>query len=403
MKLETKKNIVLLSPFFYPENISTGKYNTSLVEALTNEQVSIQVICSHPLYPNWKPIKSSAVLPGMTIQRGGHKILYPKQVILRRLVLELWFSFYAMTKIFRKRNEIDILIAVFPPTLFMFFLKLVLPKKIKTIGIIHDLLGVMATSHNSVLRKVLSKVIKYAEIASFNVCDKLVCLSESMRDTVSKQYQISPQKLVVRYPFVSTNSDMSRSNNLSQIFPTGYSHIVYSGALGEKQIPNVLLEFYQKLCANNDKIMCHIFSRGPVYNELAKNKNLRFPDRILFHDLVDEKDLAELFEKSTVQIIPQATGTGAGAFPSKLPNLLAAGVPVFAICDQESELGKLVAVSGTGYVINEWHMDSWVSGLEELLIKSAGETHRERQIKTKEMIAKMFSVQSLVKTIMRMN
>ena len=45
-------------------------------------------------------------------------------------------------------------------------------------------------------------------------------------------------------------------------------HIVYSGALGEKQKPVKLLEFLEMLVNNNNKIMCHIFSKGHTFEEL---------------------------------------------------------------------------------------------------------------------------------------
>ncbi|MGB8475721.1 MAG: hypothetical protein WCE61_16705, partial [Candidatus Acidiferrum sp.] len=47
----------LFSPFFYPETISTGKYNTILSRALAERGVEVNVVTSHPFYPNWKPAR----------------------------------------------------------------------------------------------------------------------------------------------------------------------------------------------------------------------------------------------------------------------------------------------------------------------------------------------------------
>jgi hypothetical protein len=49
------ERLLLLSPFFFPEPISTGRYNTFLVQALVDKGVHVDVICFHPLYPNWRP------------------------------------------------------------------------------------------------------------------------------------------------------------------------------------------------------------------------------------------------------------------------------------------------------------------------------------------------------------
>ncbi len=70
-KVKINKRVLFLSPFFYPEMISTGKYNSYLVKVLVNRGYSVDVVASHPLYPDWKPKISKADLQGCTIHRGG--------------------------------------------------------------------------------------------------------------------------------------------------------------------------------------------------------------------------------------------------------------------------------------------------------------------------------------------
>jgi len=56
--LTNTKNILLISPFFFPEPISTGKFNTNFVTALTAQGHKVTVLCFHPFYPDWKAKKS---------------------------------------------------------------------------------------------------------------------------------------------------------------------------------------------------------------------------------------------------------------------------------------------------------------------------------------------------------
>jgi len=396
--MNSKTRVLLISPFFYPEEISTGKYNSALASALVDADCHVTVICSHPLYPDWKVSETKEKLEGVEIIRGGLGVKYPRSAVLRRLVLEFWYMMFVVKNMRKMKNNIDIIVPIFPPTLYMILLKYFLPEKRFCVGIVHDLLGVMAKSQKSKLRDLISRLITKAEISAFNVCDQIVCLSESMKSTIHTQLKIPNEKLVVKYPFVSIG-ELKGNGNLHSIFPEQYIHIVYSGALGEKQIPNTLVNFFQRVCENDQRVMCHIFSRGPVFDQLSK-RNGGLSDQLVFHDLVNESDLAELYERSAIQVIPQAQGTGAGAFPSKLPNLLAAGVPVFAICDIESELGKLVDISGVSYVVKDWSLDSWTDGMKNFILETQKETHRERQEKTKNIIAELFSVKPLVNTIL---
>ena len=114
------KKIVLISPFFYPEPISTGKFNTDFALKLQEEGHQVTVLCSHPFYPEWKTRYSSEKLDGITIIRGGQKIKYSKKTSLRRVVLEIWYAFFILKNIKKHQNKIDIIIPVFPPS-FAFY------------------------------------------------------------------------------------------------------------------------------------------------------------------------------------------------------------------------------------------------------------------------------------------
>lgn len=65
------KKVLIVSPFFFPELISTGKYNTDLAIQMYKQKLRVEVLCSHPLYPDWKPQKSIQMIEGIEIIRGG--------------------------------------------------------------------------------------------------------------------------------------------------------------------------------------------------------------------------------------------------------------------------------------------------------------------------------------------
>ena len=127
MRVKKGTKIALLSPFFYPEKISTGKYNAALVEAMVSQGANVHVICSHPLYPKWKPARSNDSMKGVTIHRGGMHVHYPRENVLRRIILESWFTMHTLIKLYPIRKEIDTVVAIFPPVLFMLAAKLKQP------------------------------------------------------------------------------------------------------------------------------------------------------------------------------------------------------------------------------------------------------------------------------------
>lgn len=97
-----------------------------------------------------------------------------------------------------------------------------------------------------------------------------------------------------------------------------------------------------------------------------------------------------------VQVIPQVKGTGPGAVPSKLPNLLAAGVPVFAMCDKDSELAEVIRESQAGVAIDNTDLDLWV---EQFLIRVGQTPHAVFRSRARDYVYKKFNLDRLIATM----
>ena len=110
--------------------------------------------------------------------------------------------------------------------------------------------------------------------------------------------------------------------------------------------------------------------------------------------------LAELYARSDVQIIPQALNTSEGSLPSKLPNLLAAGVPVFVICESGSELGDLVNDAKAGVVANTWDIGELVGQFRSYMVNLAAESKHDRRLRLQAFVKSKFSIESVVDSIL---
>jgi glycosyltransferase involved in cell wall biosynthesis len=271
------------------------------------------------------------------------------------------------------------------------------PKSTKKIGIVHDILGIMAIVSDSPFKKKMIQIIRLLEKKSYNVCDKLIFVSTSMARTAIKHYKLNQENISVVYPFV-TLSKNEITDEIGSMFLSGYKHIVYSGAIGEKQNPYELLKLFMAIVKKRNDVCCHFFSRGPLFSELKESISSRF-DRIFFHDLVSEENVYELYLRSDVQIIPQKEGTSNGAIPSKLPNIINAGVPIFAIGEPGSELLELVRESMIGYCADSWNIDELIVELSKFIEQSSLKTHEERQHVVKYFVDKKFLIDGLMREI----
>lgn len=350
---EAQATFAILSPFFYPEPISTGKYNSSLAEGLTKANMRVLAIASHPLYPSWKPEFTSASMVGVDIRRGGGWLRYPEKPILRRAVLELWYTAHVIVNLLSQRSQIDAVIPVFPPSFFMLLTPFLVRKRTVRVGIVHDLQGVYAATGKGFLSRMLGQMIGIAERRAFAACNHLVFLSETMRNVSIEQYKLDRSRTSVYYPFVNLE-ESPQTNELAHLFYSHHQSVVYSGALGEKQYPEELVKLLIKILEKSETTVARVFSQGPIFERLK----LQFHHpRLSYHGLVDQHLLPELLALSDVQIIPQAPNTSDGSLPSKLPNLMAAGTRVFCLTDEGSELADIVGRYSNGAVATRWDLE----------------------------------------------
>ena len=380
------KKILILSPFFYPEPISTGKFNTDFAKKLQEEGHQVTVLCSHPFYPEWKTKFSSETLENIKIVRGGEKIKYSKKVSLRRLVLELWYAYFILKNIKKYQKHIDIIIPIFPPSLAFYFASFFIKKEVKKIGIIHDLQIIYSLQKKGFFSNLISFFIKKVEKFCFKSCDKLIFLSDEMKKEAVNIYSIRKEKCEVQYPFTSIN-DISISDNLKNILPKNQYNIVYSGALGEKQNPHELLKVFAFISKNIPNTVCYFFSQGPIFEELKKINN---NNKVHFYPLVKKEDIQELYFRSSIQIVPQLPNTSNGSLPSKIPNILVSGTKVLVITDKNSELELLFKKYNLQKVIT-----SWDKRVIELSIREILDQKIDLNIQ-KSIAQKLFNINSLI-------
>ena len=371
--IDWQQQVLIVSPFFYPELISTGRANQHLAEAFVAEGHGVTVVCSHPLYPEWVPIPSEAKIEGVTILRGGAGVRYPKAMPLRRLVLEAWFALFAARRVMRLRKQTDVVVSVLPPSLFILFLHSLLPKGVRRVAVVHDLQGILAAQEKSFGRRAIIRMIHAVESRVFRSQDLYIFFSRDMAQIAQRSYGIDAAKIEVQYPSITlpTNDGSAgpepAKNRLEAMFPPERMHVVYSGALGYKQNSEQLVAFMQTAAERHPEVQFHVLSGGPFFDSLRTGYEQRPGPRVQFHPLVAEQDLAELYARSAIQIIPQAEGTECAALPSKLPNLLAAGVHLLAICSAGSEVERMIQLAGTGSIATRWDEKLFLMRLQEAL------------------------------------
>ena len=269
-----QQQILIVSPFFYPELISTGRANQHLAEAFVAEGHGVTVVCSHPLYPTWVPMASDAQIEGMTILRGGAGVRYPKAMPLRRMVLEAWFALFAARRVWHFRRQAHVVVSILPPSLFVCFLDFLIPTRVRRVAVVHDLQGVLAAQKKSLPRRAIIGMIHAVESRVFRSQDLCIFFSSDMARIAQRSYRLDPAQIAVQYPSITLPATRVQPacclarGDWDRCFRRRNCTLCIPGRSAYKQNSQQLVAFLQAAAERNPDVQFHVLSGGPFFDEL---------------------------------------------------------------------------------------------------------------------------------------
>jgi colanic acid biosynthesis glycosyl transferase WcaI len=138
--------------------------------------------------------------------------------------------------------------------------------------------------------------------------------------------------------------------------------VVYSGNLGVKQgLEHLILAMRSVLNPDIKLIIC---------GEGAAKRRLRTTaagmQNVFFKGVLDPVEYREMLAEVDLMVVSLASGSGNSFFPSKLLSACAAGKPVLAICDADSELAAVVTANRCGVVVSPSDPKAVSERLEQL-------------------------------------
>jgi glycosyltransferase involved in cell wall biosynthesis len=349
--------VLLLCQHFYPEMISTGKLMTELAGALTHRGWRIEVVCAQPslvLAGENLRVPSDLTYEGIHVKRVG--ALGSHRTLLSRAMFAATYSAASLARGLRgSRGARGVVLTTNPP-----FLGLVawLLRKIRALPyvlIVHDVypeiavrLGVVRSgSFAERLWERMSRLM-LNEAASVVVIgrDMQKLILAKMRPDRQARVQCIPNwsdELCVS-PVPVERNRFARENGLGGRFV-----VQYSGRMGRTHNLEPLLEAAELL--KDEPMVFQFVGDGAKREELYLNAQSRRLSNVVFLPYQPNERLGELLSAADISVVcleSQFTGL---SVPSKTYGVMAAGRPILAFVDPESEIGRTILENDCGMVL----------------------------------------------------
>jgi colanic acid biosynthesis glycosyl transferase WcaI len=140
---------------------------------------------------------------------------------------------------------------------------------------------------------------------------------------------------------------------------------MYAGNVGFSQSLELMLHAARELV--DDESVVFLVNGGGSAREALEREAAGLPN-VRFAPYQPKPRLAEVLATGDVHVVPLKRGLAASSVPSKTYSILAAGRPLLASIDLDTEVARLVAQAGCGLAVPPDDPAAFLIGLQQLLV-----------------------------------
>lgn len=369
-----KLRLVILCPHFEPDIAPTGAVMTRIVHELATLGHELHVVTSLPWYrehaiePGWKGrVWRVEHTPWGSITRVHPFPGKTKRSLLRRAIGFGLFSLVAGLRGLRAgRGRIDGVLAMSPPlTLGLTGRFIATLRRTQFIFNIQDVFPDAAIQTGAIRNRTIIAAARWLERVSYEASDAVVLLSDDLLHNVEKKVSPSRRSAIHVIPnFVDTIAitPQDRITDYRKELGIGDAVVVmYAGNVGFSQSIELLIAAAREISHIQVVINGDGAARSSL-QELARDcRNVHFTE----YQPVER--LGEVLASADIHVVPLRAGLASISVPSKTYSILAAGRPILAAIDLDTEIPRILAESGAGIAVPPEDVAQFTTALRSLV------------------------------------
>ena len=371
-----KLRLVVLCPHFAPDLAPTGVVMTRIVTELAARGHELHVVTSLPWYRN------HAIEPGWggrlwrteKTEWGSIIRVHPfpgksKSNLLRRALGFIAFSYAVGIRSVHADGlpfKVDGVLAMSPPlTLGLTGWCTKIIRRAPLVFNIQDVFPDAAIQTGAISNKKIIAAAKWLERVSYQRSDAVVLLSQDLRTNIANKINAKHHhRLHVIPNFVDTVAitPQDRMTNYRNELGIGDQLVVmYAGNVGFSQSLNLVVEAAAKFPEVAFVVNGDGAARKKLQEDCAELAN------VYFGDYQPIERLSEVLATGDIHLVPLRTGLAAVSVPSKSYSILAAGRPMLAAIDLNTEIPNMLQQSGAGIAVEPDNAPAFIEALGRLV------------------------------------
>jgi colanic acid biosynthesis glycosyl transferase WcaI len=363
--------VLVLHQHYWPEIAATAQILTDLCEELARAGHDVTVVTAQPSYRAAEGLLSACAKreerSGVRIRRVWSYVP-PRRSISRRLIHYVTFFFASLIAALREPRPDVVLVMSTPPLLLGVSGALLrVLKRVPFVYSVQDLYPDVAIALGILKAGRLTDAVDAVARKLYRAAAHVVALSPAMAEKIVAK-GVAPARVRVIPNWADTDAvrPYPRENAFAREHGlTGRFVVQYSGNVGLTQGLEQLLDVAVQLA--DEPVLFAIIGDGnarPALEEAARRRKL---PNVKFIPPQPRERLPEVLASCDVGLVTMKRGVANDLVPSKLYGIMAAGRPVLASVELDSEVARVLRAHRCGVLVDAENPAALASSIREML------------------------------------
>ena len=365
MMENSKKDILFLCQFFYPEYNSSATLPFDTAKFLASHGFTVDALVGYPKeYSVDKHLPRNETVDGVSIKRIKYWQL-GRAGTIGRLINYFSFTFRAWLKTSYLKNYKTVIVYSNPPVLPIVPIRAKKKYDTRFIFVAYDVYPEVAYASQSLKPgSIISRVMSRINKKLYRLVDCVVALTDEMREfLLSNRPELSPDRVVTIANWAHEKVSVPDRTAYERFgYHDGQFIVSYFGNMGTCQDVETMMKAAD-LLKDDDRIRFLIVGHGNRMASVKRRIRENKLNNVQLHGFLTGEEFQQAVAISSCSIVSLEKGLVGTCAPSKYYSYLQGSKPIIAVVEPQSYLASEVKAERLGFCVDVGDSDKLVDAI----------------------------------------